>query len=328
MIHNIQSLRAFAAISVVYYHIIWHTSHSSQNYSFYPTLLSKSGELGAFGVDIFFIISGFIMMHIQYKSPKSTLGFIKSRIIRIVPLYWLLTLTIFSLLIITPSSFTQQSANFYYLFSSLFFIQQQLNDQLPLIYVGWTLEWEMLFYILFAIALTTKRWVLGTIGISIVLLIIAIQEKQLLVIEFTFGMLLGFLYEKTNDINKFKTMGILSIITGLFLYAFWFLNSDYFIEWDRLFKWGIPALFLVAGALFAKQIHNKTIELLGDASYSIYLVQVFSIPVFYKLCKTLAPSLNGDLIAVLALIFSILAGVFTYLMIEKPMTNFLRTKLN
>lgn len=130
MIHNIQNLRAFAAISVVYYHIIWHTSHSTQNYSFFPSFLSQSGDLGAFGVDIFFIISGFIMMHIQYRSPKSTLGFIKSRIIRIVPLYWLLTIFIFCLLLITPSSFTQQSASFYYFFSSLFFFQTQINDKL------------------------------------------------------------------------------------------------------------------------------------------------------------------------------------------------------
>lgn len=175
-----------------------------------------------------------------------------------------------------------------------------------------------------------KRWIIGTIVISILLIFIALHQNQLLIIEFIFGMLIAFIYEKKEQqakTSKSNIVGSSLLAFGMTLYFLWFFNSEILTEWDRLFKWGIPALFIVAGALYAKQIHNKTVELLGDASYSIYLVQVFSIPVFYKIAKVLMPNWNGDVIAFLALLFSITTGVITYLIIEKPMTNFLRKKL-
>ncbi|MCW1512823.1 acyltransferase family protein, partial [Acinetobacter baumannii] len=87
MINNIQALRAFAALNVVFYHIIG----ASISYDLPTSSFLFIKEWGQNGVDIFFVISGFIMVFIQEKNRKSSFEFIKNRVERIVPVYWLLT---------------------------------------------------------------------------------------------------------------------------------------------------------------------------------------------------------------------------------------------
>ncbi len=93
MIVNIQYLRAFAAINVVIYHIIG----TATDYGKRPEIHSFFEGWGENGVDIFFVISGFVMMHSQNINQKDTVSFIYSRLTRIVPIYWILT-TVFYLI--------------------------------------------------------------------------------------------------------------------------------------------------------------------------------------------------------------------------------------
>ena len=86
-IENIQALRAFAAINVALFHIIGTAASYSQSSNY----LSALEGWGSNGVDIFFVISGFIMLHTQMERRRSVIDFLKLRLIRIMPIYWLLT---------------------------------------------------------------------------------------------------------------------------------------------------------------------------------------------------------------------------------------------
>lgn len=317
MIHNIQHLRGLAALLVVLFHSIG----TASSYGFNSGFISHLSGFGAFGVDIFFVISGFIMMHIQSRTPKTTYEFIKSRAIRIIPLYWLLSTIIILALFFFPQAFREMSFNPIYFIESLAFVSQISNGGHPILYVGWTLEWEMLFYLVFAIGLTLKEKHISFIFTFSILSIIAITFNQLMVFEFILGILASLLYEKKKLNSKH---GIFLLILGFLLLIFWFVQKDFFENIDRLFTWGIPALLIVLGALYSKELKSKLASILGDASYSIYLVQVFTIPVTFKVVQKILPNLNTDLAILTCIIFSTLAGIATYFLIERPMTTKLR----
>ena len=136
-IENIQVLRFIAAFSVMMVHL--------------PVF-----KFGAWGVDIFFVISGFIMMYITEHNNKN---FLIKRIIRIVPLYWLLTLAVFLIAFLKPEILNNTTANFEHLLKSLFFIPFNKNEagHFPILFLGWTLNYEIIFYILFAFTIVVFK---------------------------------------------------------------------------------------------------------------------------------------------------------------------------
>ncbi len=137
-IESIQSLRAFAALSVVLTHM---------------SIINSGG----FGVDIFFIISGFLMM---YSTEKGTAGYWKKKIIRIVPFYWIMTIFTVLAVKIMPNLFNSYEVSWIYLIKSLLFIPYEHNGiYQPVLGLGYTLNYEMLFYVFFfiSIKMTPKR---------------------------------------------------------------------------------------------------------------------------------------------------------------------------
>jgi len=197
-ITNIQLLRAIAAINVVLVHIIG----TSKLYGFEPYLLNIVEGWGIVGVDLFFVISGFIMVYIQYRRPQSSLKFFKNRLLRILPTYWFLTTIYATLLFFAPKLFNQMEFSSIYTLCSFFFLSGFIEDKHPLLFVGWSVEYEMLFYALFAAA----YW-FGSLRIAIFITIIALiclvfmYGANSMFLEFSFGMLIGLLYTK-NKINK------------------------------------------------------------------------------------------------------------------------------
>ena len=157
MIKNLQYLRAFAAINVAYLHVLI----GSEMYDMSASSLSafSTSRWGANGVDIFFVLSGFIMMYTQIHNPKKTHEFYFSRINRIVPIYWLISLFIIILYLILPiifKNFTldlKETLDLKKMISSFFFMAQAFTGGKPIIVIGWSLEWEMLFYFIFGLSL-------------------------------------------------------------------------------------------------------------------------------------------------------------------------------
>ena len=103
MLSNLQFLRAFAALSVVAFHTIL----AAASYGYETNLISSLEGWWANGVDIFFVISGFVMLYTQLESKRTVKDFLILRAIRIIPIYWLLTFTVITIYVVAPSVFRE-----------------------------------------------------------------------------------------------------------------------------------------------------------------------------------------------------------------------------
>ena len=133
--YSIELLRFLAATAVVFVHI--------------PIV-----KFGNIGVDIFFAISGFVMM---LSTESSSKNFFLKRIIRVAPTYYIFTLGVFFSALIAPSVLNNTTADFSQLVQSFLFVPFDKNGvgHYPILFLGWTLNYEMYFYLLFALALFT-----------------------------------------------------------------------------------------------------------------------------------------------------------------------------
>ena len=318
MIKNLQCLRAFAAINVVYFH----TLLASESYGISVSLLSIIGTWGQNGVDIFFVLSGFVMIHTQIQKPKKIHEFYFSRLNRIVPIYWLITLFIVLIYFLFPDIFRNLTLDIKKIISSLFFTSKIVTGGFPIIVVGWTLEWEMLFYFIFGLSLFLKDIRKIIVLIFLFMLLIFTFSKTFLIFEFFLGVLIGYTY---NKVKFNETNGLIILIIGIILLLL-SINSGFDpqkyllvagFKLDRFFIWGIPSAFIVLGAVYYRQISNSFLIYLGDASYSIYLVQVLTIPFFYKFITYFNIEMNSNLLTILCLFLSVSFGCFFYSLIEK-----------
>jgi len=328
-ISGVQYLRGFAAMSVVVYHL------SLQ----YNWLDSKSIELKTLqsGVDIFFVISGYIMF---YSTDGGTnlppVEFFKRRLVRILPLYWLVTLTMIVVLLLAPQLVKQSMLRFWHAVASLAFVPM-LNpatktNYSPLVAPGWTLNFEMLFYAIFAIGMAfnsrspTKMIaivispivILSTIGLALQPNGVLGVYTNPIMLEFAFGMLIA--YATSNQ--KPRQAPLMYLALGILLAALFLLpmpeNSL------RSFQFGILASFIVTIAVLVKWPRLTLPLLVGDASYSIYLTHFFVLSALAQLWKRFGLAANPiyALSFYLVGIFTTVAvGILCFQLIERPMTT-------
>ena len=316
-IDSIQVLRFFAAFSVMMVHL--------------PVF-----EFGIWGVDIFFVISGFIMMYVTENNEKF---FLLKRIFRIVPLYWILTLGVFALAILVPDVLNNTTANIVHLIKSLFFIPFDKNGagHFPILFLGWTLNFEVIFYFLFFLSLVffkENRMIACSIFIIIFLVLNKIfSEKNFIFetyandifIEFIFGMILFTIWKKyknkisTNLSNHFICLAIL-------LVSIFILN---YYNFSRSVSYGLPSLILAVYFLFFLNHLKfpKILVSLGDASYCIYLLHPYVIQFFYKILEINEYDIIIELVFTLIIsIIVFIVSLLIYKFIEFPINGSLRKK--
>ncbi|WP_374413180.1 acyltransferase family protein, partial [Novosphingobium colocasiae] len=203
MLRNIQALRALAALMVVVVHL--------------ETLAAPlgigAGQLAPFavGVDLFFVISGFIMVHTTARRRQSPAAFLANRLLRIAPLYWTLTALLFALAVAAPGLLGATRADPVALLKSLAFIPGERADgtMRPVLFVGWSLNLEMAFYCVFALCLTVadlRRRVLLGVAVLVAIAAFGFAARQQLapelrfltqpiLLEFAAGMALGYRHQ-------------------------------------------------------------------------------------------------------------------------------------
>ena len=318
-IDNLQILRAFAAINVAILHII----QTSPAYGFEPDQLSLLKGWGQNGVDIFFVLSGFVMLHSQLQKKKSAWNFFKFRLIRIVPIYWFVTmLAVTSYFLIPSSSFNSDMPSIAKILESLFFLSYAISGEVPALAVGWTLEWEMLFYLIFASSLIFSQWNKSYLFIFLFFIFIIITTSEFIIIEFLYGMLIAYAY---NHLKISHQQGLIVAILG-FILLIGSINQLGSAHFYRVVNWGLPSSLIIFGLAYANQYKSKLLKYLGDASYSIYLIHIFFISVYYKVITYISTPLNNDLLALSCLAGCILSGAMLYSFIEKPLTSFVKLK--
>jgi exopolysaccharide production protein ExoZ len=282
-LRSIQALRALAACAVVFHHA-YAIPH--------PETFAR---VGAAGVDLFFVISGFIMSTIGGGRPAST--FLRDRAWRIWPM-WLIALTPWLFFRHAGVAETVSSATLWPIYAGTF--------HSPALHSGWTLCFEVLFYAAFALGLATRRWV----PVAIFALCLAGSGPLFdflgspLILEFLAGVAIAAL-------PRNQRLGPPLIVLSLCWFAVAPLGHGEDImgagAWLRLAAWGAPAAMLVYGALvleqrFASRAWNLPV-LLGDASYSIYLFH---------------PLIAGNGNWVLGVVGAVGFGLAAYWFVERP----------
>lgn len=339
MIISIQYLRGIAALLVVFHHFtVLYRRHGSHGDIALP-------QIGSAGVDIFFVISGFIMIYIMTKRDLTPWSFWKDRCIRIIPVYWFYSAVMISIAIMLPSVLKTSVFDYEHSIKSLLFIpayHPKVDTSIwPILIQGWSLNYEMFFYLVFGLTLLfSPKTRLPLLTLVFALLVITglfhsssnplyITYTNLLMLEFIAGSLLGQLYSSGRMPSAKVGYGMLLVgFIGLLL-------SPTFPDWasNRAIRWGIPSSLIVFGAL-SIETHKKIpqikpLRLLGDSSYSLYLVHTFILGVMGALWSKIG--LSSPLIDVVFFLASTIccsvAGYLSFLIIEKPATRYLKRKL-
>ena len=299
-------------------------------------------NLGQFGVDLFFVLSGFIMwttVHAANSQRKTTPGaFLLRRVIRIAPIYWMMTIIAASI-DTDPVLSIGYSGSLSDFLCSIFFIpawNAKTPDMVaPILIVGWTLNLEMLFYALFAAGLSLpQQYRLPVIGAILTAASVAgifiTSENAIvsaytntIVIEFLFGMGLGALWVR-NRLAMTTHIALSLIFAGLFTATLATMLLDEALLTYRGFIWGPAAAFIVTGFLgLEKLIATRPIswlKRLGDASYSLYLTHGMALSAMTALTPPFVSTMPPALLLPLQITAATGAGVCIYYWLEKPAT--------
>ena len=318
-ISNIHGLRAFAAFLVVLFHV---NLNVIQN-GFSEPALHDIFNIGNSGVDIFFVISGFVMIVSNWGKKISIFGFLSHRLVRILPLYLILTLTYYSIAVIAPFLIPNINVNFSWFLSSVTFTTAIFGFKAPILGQGWTLEYEMLFYLLFSASLIFKNNSRKLAFMFSAVIFGVLFGISTLFFEFAFGMLGGYLFKEKRFTNL---QGLLLSFAGFLLLISNSLNL--FPEFDRVLNYGVPSSMLILGLATTKQTSNKILGKLGDSSYSLYLTQFFIIPLVFKFDNVLHKLIaNSTIMVIIVSVVTLIFGHFVYLLVEKPLTKLTRKYL-
>lgn len=346
LLNSIQTGRAIAAMAVALQHTIrdadrYYARYVGENPGF---TANPTGwvEVLAAGVDVFFIISGVVMVISTHNRMDKVGTFLYRRAARIYPLYWVLTLTYIALLLIAPTLFQQTYIEPVHMTCSLLLVPCVGPDgaAVPYIYAGWTLTYELVFYFLFALSLLVSgRWLRVVTCIVLVLLWHSIHYTSLaeieaikhstgdVMLEFIFGLLLGHAWLSF----KFpRNLALPLILVGSLLLLL--SQQPLLLELPRFLHWGIPALFIVAGLMcFENRFERRnnvlrSLVFIGMASYSLYLFHMFSLRLYYVVLGKLG--ILGFIPPVMSIvagfIFTVIASVIVYLILEKPLHDLFR----
>lgn len=326
-VRSIQYLRGFAAFGVLVFHA---AERAGGDFG-----------VGAAGVDVFFVISGFIMWVVTCRKTPTPSDFLIRRVQRIVPLYWAVTLVAAGLAIFVPGAFPAMQVTAEALIKSLFFVPYRDPQGLiaPLIVPGWTLNYEMFFYVLFAAGLLApprlRPWlVTGALAALVALRPLADTNNPLLatytdpiLLEFAAGIWLGKLWSD----GRLPGPGVGWALVALGLAGFTAVTlAGVDVSTGRAVLWGVPALLLVSGAVSIER-HGAVPNLwplraLGDASYSLYLIHGLAISAAVR-ALALAGLESPAMVFAASIVVGVAAGLIAYQVIEKPAMRLFQTGL-
>jgi exopolysaccharide production protein ExoZ len=338
---GIQYLRAIGAMMIVYFHnVIQIPAYTPYLNRYFWGLANLTN-----GVDLFFVVSGFIML---VTGRRATSGdFLARRAIRIAPLYWVLTLLLAAIVAVRPELFRSTVLTPVYLVKSLLFIPYKINGYFfPLLVPGWSLNFEMFFYLAFALGLfAPHRWRTAIMGLSFLIVYfggnwirhgmdpITRSESVLTfytslhLFEFWAGMLIADLHLR-GWLKISPIIGwIVAIVSLMWLLSGLPLDLVSGSEADAWLNAILPSATLLLAVVSLENTaslpKSPRLVLLGDASYSLYLTHIFTLGVARLIWERLGLQRESiafvGAYAVLAMTLSVLAAVATYRWVEIPM---------
>lgn len=350
-IYSLQALRAIAALLVLWSHAIdgaelFSVPHQSHFFHW--------EHFGPCGVDLFFVISGFIVSLVAARAGRgeggdrstTTLHFLTRRITRVFPLYWILTI------VLILEGFFGRHGNEWQKVAwlpTLFLLPSaHYPTGAPLLALGWTLLFEIYFYVVLATFLflsprfLVRNTVLFLVAAVLVGALIGIERPWLVVglnpmlLEFVFGCALGVLFYRTRHRAAtlrrpgaaLAAIGAIGLLSTIF-FGYGSANDAFHILagrdcWLRVGVWGVPSALLVGGMLLWNPVMfsppARVLVFLGDASFSIYLCTMPARSVVDHFWREFG-MFGADAGVFFGAIFCTIAGVACYLVVERPLMH-------
>jgi exopolysaccharide production protein ExoZ len=316
---NLEILRAVAALAVVFFH----TCGGLLSRGFDIGFLRGIYQQGALGVDVFFVISGFVIFRGILEAPRSPWAFAKSRLKRILPSYWILTIAA-AIVTLSAASFEMQGTlrvpDLAWLLQSLSFVSVIFNEGSPVLYQGWSLEYEMLFYVLVTFALFTRKPLLSGFlpGAALTFAVLALGWNSR-ILEFVAGLLIAYL-SKRRGLSLASAWAL--TLGGLALLVVQASESQL-----GAMQNGLGATLLVWGISQLPQKSNRLIEKVGSASYPVYLIQWFTIPAVLVIALKFPKDLPFALVLIgISLALTQATGMIFDRYVDQPIRKRLTTK--
>jgi peptidoglycan/LPS O-acetylase OafA/YrhL len=334
---NIQILRFFAALLVVVAHVHAEILNIAARTSSY------FGGIGlldwGLGVDVFFVISGFIMYYMmrdRFREPGVSADFFRRRFIRVAPLYWICTTMMLVSILLAAQLINNNGLVASHVIASYAFIPWPREDGelFPPLSLGWTLNYEMFFYVIFAVALFMPRKLGLTALAAIFATFCAVGYAapasawplkfwgDPIIGEFLLGIALAAVFLRGYRIGF--PLAAAMTAAGLLLAIYLFQISAY-QHVTRLVTGGLPAILITAAFTLSPSVRlgriTAMLALGGDASYSLYLIHPFAI----KMLGIVASKLHMPLIGifVFGMVAAVLVSVVFHLQVEKPLGRWL-----
>lgn len=341
-IRSIQALRALAALMVT----VAHASEEAKHFfDFVPIL-----ETDAFGkgVDLFFVISGFIIYfasRVAATAPTGWAIFLRQRFIRVAPMYFLATALMVGVLLVFPAGLKEARLDWHQIVSSFFFWPYERYDgrTAPILSLGWTLNYEMFFYLVFAACLPltgrAAKWACVIVIVALVVIGATVPADapaalrfwtSNIMLEFAAGILIAVAYERFQGALAQPVLAFLLIAIGLVL--LYVLNTPPKpLAYARAVTAGIPAAMIVLGAtvFWPSALERRVppwLVAMGDSSYALYLSHRFiqrPIQIALSSVRDQVPFVGAIYVA-LATAAAVLFGHWVYKRIEVPLLHLLR----
>jgi exopolysaccharide production protein ExoZ len=333
-LHSVQLLRAVAALAVV----LFHTQQSFARDVSPPAfpLESYLFEFGAVGVHVFFVISGLVMVITTYGKSFSLAKFLRRRILRIYPIYWICAAIYVLAYALIGEGYDNTPGQWA---GALLLLP---GDSSRIIGPGWTLAYEMYFYLAFALtmAVSSKTRRISQTGALIVLAGVFLGAMALgallspenemfqlitnvLLVEFLAGTAIGWLVATSRLPLRWGGL----ILAAAFMLYLGFIVVG-FDATTRVVTMGVPSFLLVLGVVCLEKRYGarpviQRLARLGDSSYALYLIHIIAIALLLRLANALA---LGDVLepAIVALCLAVplvAVGEFLHRLIELPLLH-------
>ena len=337
MLNGLQVLRAFAAYAVVAFHV-FEFLHAD------PGFGVGRFEVGKAGVDLFFVLSGFIMVYTT-APDESPARFIIKRAARIVPLYWAATALAIAVAFVRPWLLPNADLSPAAIAKSFAFIPApDLSGALqPVLFVGWTLNFEMMFYALFALTLflparhRTRRLIGALIAAFLLARLFgagtaAAFYGQPILLDFGIGCLIARALPLPRVARFARRVPLWPVLPAATL-GFFVLHALGLPSDAEALAFGLTAGVLVfavaAQDLYRRPVRAPVLQALGDSSYSAYLLHPFLVPAIgiaaVKLFGT--THLSAAFMLAACFIATAIVATLSYRLYERPSNRLLRRAL-
>jgi exopolysaccharide production protein ExoZ len=344
-LRSVQYLRAIAALLVT----IAHASEEARYfYDFVPWF-----ETDAFGkgVDLFFVISGFIIYYAStrlFGTPGASVAFARNRAVRVIPLYYLATTLMVAVVLFLPSGVKEARSDILQIVTSYAFVPYERYDGriAPILSLGWTLNYEIFFYTLFSLCLLLPSRLVGRGALALICSLALVGVfvpddapaplrawTDAIILEFAMGIAIAVFYENRGKLAAPAVWALL--LAGVGFALLYVLNTPPKpLLLPRFVTAGLPAAMIVFAAvvLLPRRCDEALPSFgvaLGNSSYSLYLCHRFVQRPIQILITRYPPfgleHVGGAYVAI-AVVAAVAAGHVTYLFVERPLLALMRGK--